>query len=324
MMNRIAIALCAFLGLCATARAEDAWKPERRVEFVVGNGAGGEIDRIARAVQHAAQVDHLSDANINVVNKPGTGQMVGVAYMNDHPGDPQFLSVVNMSWLAVQASRNTPDYTKVTPIAKLYSANSVFAVNADSPIHSAKDILDRMAKDVESVSFTFVARGGVEQAAIVRMAQQVKADPKKLKIVIFDNASKAALAVAGGHVDVYISSVGTALPLIQGGKLRAIAVAGPQRLPGPLAAVPTLIEQGINALSQQAYFVIAPKGLTAAQVAYWENVMVKATATKTVTDEANNEAWSLDIVKHQDMQAWMAKNYNDLRATQQAAGVSGE
>jgi putative tricarboxylic transport membrane protein len=322
-MKRVLVALLGLTAMIGAASAQDAgWKPTRNVEIVIGNGAGGELDRIARAIQRAAQVDHLSSANINVINKPGTGQMVGVAYMNDHPGDAHYFAILNKSWLATMASRNTPAYTDVTPIAGLYSANSIFAVNAASPIKNAKDLLDRMGQNIDSVSFAFVARGGVEQASIVHLAMLAKADPKKLKILIFDNASKAALAVAGGHVDVYISSVGSALPLIQAGKLRAIGVAGPHRLSGDMASVPTFREQGVDIISQQAYFVVGPKGLTPAQVSYWENVLNKAVQTQGVQTEAKRESWVADFIDHSRMPAWLVQNYNELRSAQLAAGYA--
>ncbi|HEY4163631.1 MAG TPA: tripartite tricarboxylate transporter substrate binding protein [Dongiaceae bacterium] len=317
------LALVPFIGSAHTqsALAQDAgWKPTRNTEIVVGNGAGGEIDRIARAVQRAAQVEHLTDANISVVNKPGTGQMIAVAYMNAHAGDGHYISILNRSWIAVQASKNTRAYQDVTPIEKAFSAYQIFAVNPDSPIKNPKDIIAKLKQDVSSVSFTFVARGGSEHASAVKLAELAGADPKKLKIVIFDNASKAALAVAGGHVDVYISSVGTAMPLIQGGKMRAIGIGAPERLKGPMASVPTLREQGVDLLSQQAYFFCGPKGMTKAQVAFWQDLLAKALQSDDVQKEALNESWVTDLQGSDQLGPWLAQTYDEVKAAQVAAG----
>jgi putative tricarboxylic transport membrane protein len=316
----VTLLLCCAIGMTHADGSD--WQPKRRVELVVGNGAGGELDRIARALQRAVQVHDLSRASLIVVNRPGAGQMIGVAYLNDHPGDPQYLAVLNKSWLAVTASHDTPNYLDVTPVAVLYSANSLFAVNADSPIKNGTDLLNQMRKDITSVSFAFVARGGVEHAAIIHLAQMAGADPKKLKIVIFDEAGQAALAVAGGHVDVYISSIGTALPLIEAGKLRAIGIAGPQRLPGALSTIPTFREQGIDILSQQAYFVVGPKGLTPPEVAYWQSVLSAAVKTSEVKSEATAESWLPDFMPAKDMRAWLAQNYQTILSAQHAVGYS--
>jgi putative tricarboxylic transport membrane protein len=318
----VTLLLCCAIGMVHADGSD--WQPKRRVELVVGNGAGGELDRIARALQQAVQVHDLSRANLIVVNRPGAGQMIGVAYLNDHPGDPQYLAVLNKSWLAVMASHDTPNYPDVTPIAVLYSANSVFAVNADSPIKNGIDLLNLMRKNITSVSFAFEARGGVEHAAIIRLAQIAGADPKKLKIVIFEDAAKSALAVAGDHVDVYISSIASALPLIQAGKLRAIGIAGPQRLPGVLSTIPTFREQGIDILSQQAYFVVGPKGLTPPEVAYWQSVLSSAVETSEMKSEASAESWHVDFVPAKDMPAWLTQNYQTILGAQRAVGYSNQ
>ena len=54
-------------------KAGESWKPEGNVEFVVGAGAGGENDRIARAIQHALTKEHLIDS-MTVMNRPGAAQ----------------------------------------------------------------------------------------------------------------------------------------------------------------------------------------------------------------------------------------------------------
>src|SRR6185437_6677843 len=72
--------LLAALSGAGAARAQSAaaaWKPTGNVEFVVGAGAGGENDRIARAIQRVLTKEHLVDT-MTVLNRPGAGQIIAM------------------------------------------------------------------------------------------------------------------------------------------------------------------------------------------------------------------------------------------------------
>src|SRR5258708_7104294 len=68
-------------------KAGDSWTPEGNVEFVVGAGAGGENDRIARAMQHALTEEHLV-SSMTVLNRPGAAQTIALTYLASKKGDP--------------------------------------------------------------------------------------------------------------------------------------------------------------------------------------------------------------------------------------------
>jgi tripartite-type tricarboxylate transporter receptor subunit TctC len=59
---------------------QTTWKPEGNVEFVVGAGAGGENDRIARAIQHVLLKEKLVES-MTVLNKPGAAQTIAINYL---------------------------------------------------------------------------------------------------------------------------------------------------------------------------------------------------------------------------------------------------
>ena len=74
-------------GLTAS-HAQPAWKPEGNVEFVVGAGAGGENDRIARAIQHVLLKEHMVDS-MTVLNRPGAAQTIAINYLAQQEGRRQ-------------------------------------------------------------------------------------------------------------------------------------------------------------------------------------------------------------------------------------------
>ena len=79
--------LCAAL-VARNAHAQTAWKPDGNVEFVVGAGAGGENDRIARAIQRVLTKEHLVDS-MTVLNRPGAAQTIAMNYLAQQEGRRQ-------------------------------------------------------------------------------------------------------------------------------------------------------------------------------------------------------------------------------------------
>lgn len=281
------------------------WKPEKNVEFVVGAAAGGANDRIVRAIQNALQSNRLIPGTMSVVNKPGGGQTIAMAYLNSHAGNAHFLALASSSWLTTLAGgRGDVNHRDVTPIARLFTEYQVYYVKSDSPIRNMADVRDRLKNDPASVSFGFsVAPGSPLHISIADVAASVGLDPKKVKTVVFDSGAKAAAAVAGGHLDIGLSSPGSPRSLVDGGKLRYIGVAGPQRIPGPLADVPTLREQGLDVITPVSFVVLAPKGISPAQAAYWDNTLARMMQTDEIKKDIERNLWIVDLMGHRELPA---------------------
>ena len=71
-----------------------AWKPDKAMEIVIGTSPGGPQDRQGRLLQRVLQERKLVDQPVTVVNKPGGGGAVGLAYVAQHAGDGHFMQIV--------------------------------------------------------------------------------------------------------------------------------------------------------------------------------------------------------------------------------------
>lgn len=291
------------------------WKPDKNVEFVVGAAAGGANDRIGRAIQNALQANRLIPGTMSVVNKPGGGQTIAMAYLNSHAANPHFLALASSSWLTTLAGgRGDVTHRDVTPIARLFTEYQVYYVQADSPIRNMADVRDRLKKDPNSISFGFsVAPGNPLHISIADVAHSVGLDPKRVKAVVFDSGAMAAAAVAGGHLDIGLSSPGSPMSLVQGGKLRYIGVAGPQRIPGPLADVPTLREQGLDVLTPVSFVVLAPKGISPAQAAYWDGALARMMQTDEIKKDIERNLWIVDLMGYRELPASLQSQFERYR-----------
>lgn len=255
------------------------WKPEKNIEIVVPISAGSAVDRTARLIQKILQDRKLIDASSSVVNKPGGGGAIGWTYLNQHAGDGHIFAVATIALLTNHIiGQSTFNYTDFTALAMLMSEHVTFAVKTDSNLKTGRDLVERLRKDPSSVSITFApAIGNQFHIAAAQVIKSAGGDPRKLKVVVYNGSAEAMAAVLGGHVDVIVTAASNVVPQMKAERLRMLAVASPQRAGGPIADIPTWKEQGIDAAIGLWRGVVGPRGLPAAQIAYWEQVLARVT-----------------------------------------------
>jgi putative tricarboxylic transport membrane protein len=224
-------------------KAGETWRPVGNVEFVVGAGAGGENDRIARAIQHALTEEHLVDS-MTVLNRPGAAQTIAISYLASKKGDANEIGLASGSFINAIARSGSILHKSVTPLMKLFDAYQCYFTRIDSPIKSMTDVRDRLKADPGSITFAFpVGLGSPLHVSVVNVAKATGAPPSKVITVVYNSGSDVSAQIAGGHVDVGITSIGSAMPLIAAGRLRMLGIASPERIGGALADYPTLREQ---------------------------------------------------------------------------------
>jgi putative tricarboxylic transport membrane protein len=276
--RRFAIATIGAAVCMATAAwAQPAWRPDKPVEFVVATVAGGNSDKITRLAQKTLQDRKLVTTPIVVSNRTGGNQTLAANYVTQRAGDPHYLLLSNSVLFTnelggVSKSR----YTDLTPVALLMVENTVLVVRNASPIRNMADLIAQLKAHSESVSFATPSRGGQPHLTLAAAVRAAGLDARKLKLVVFKGSGESISALLGGHVDVMMSSSGSILSQVQAGQIRVIGIAAAQRVGGILASAPTLREQGINTAGIAAWRGLhGPRGLTAAQIAFWDDALSK-------------------------------------------------
>ena len=305
------------LSLSALVCAQTAaWKPDRNVELVVGVSPGGGMDKIARMAQQVLQVQRLLATSSTVVNKPGGGGTIALNYLNQHAGDPHYLGVFSIGLVTNQITGLTPlNHAEVTPIALLISEYIGFALNADSMLRGAAEVIQRLRKDPRSMSISFASsRGNANHLAIVLVMKAAGIDHKLLRTPVYNSAGEATIALLGGHVDMAASGVANFIPHFEAGKLRPLALSGPRRLGGALAAMPTWKEQGIDVVMANWYVIVAPKGLNVAQTAYWEDALQKMVKSEQWQKNLHEQYWDSTFLGAAATQRYLAGQHDEFRA----------
>jgi putative tricarboxylic transport membrane protein len=325
-MKWASILSIACIAVCTTTAgmAATAWFPERNVEVVVTTGPAGAQDRTARTMQGILQQRQMIGVPVTVVNKPGGGGGLGLAYVNQHQRDGHYLLTTSPTLLANHiVGMSTLTYTDVTPVAQLFSEYVGFAVRAESPIRTARDLIERIRKDPSTISASIsTSAGNHNHIAIGLMMKAAGIDLKRLKVVVFKASGESVTAVLGGHVDFLASTASNLVPFVNDGKMRVIAMASPTRLPGAMANVPTWRELGIDAIGNNWRGVAGPKGMTPAQIAYWEGMLGRLVATEEWRQDIEKNLWVGNYMRSSEAAAEYKRQYGQLKDVLTEVGLA--
>jgi putative tricarboxylic transport membrane protein len=324
MRRGLLIAIAALAGCGCGFSFSAEWKPEKAVEIVTMSGPGGANDIIARTVQRVMQQKKLVDAPLAVVSKVGAGGVLAWSYLNQHAGDGGYISISPINLLTEHIlGTSQVTYTDVTPVAQLFNEYVAFAVRSESALKNGRDIIDRLRGDSGAVSFAVAASlGGANHIAAVLAMKKAGVDVKKLKFVVFTSGVQSQTAVMGGHVDVAAVPVSGVVAQVEAGRLRVLAVSSAHRLGGAMAAVPTWKEQGVDSAFSSWRGVIGPKGMSAPQIGYWENVMARVVEADEWKKDMAANFWESNFMTSVESRKFLKAQYDEYKSVLTEVGLA--
>jgi putative tricarboxylic transport membrane protein len=271
------------------AQTVAGWRPEREIELVAGTPAGGGQDRPARVLIELLK--DLVGVPIRLTNIAGRGGGNAWDYLADHPGDPHILAINSPTIITNRLlGESKLDFAALTPLANLYTEYLVFVVRPDAAPASARQLLAQLKSDPAAIRIAFAtAIGNMNHMALAKITRQAGGDVKALRTDVFDSARYAVAHVVEGRADLAVITATSAVPELDSGVLRAIAVSAPLRMSGPFADVPTWGENGIDCVVGTWRGVIGTSGMTAPQIAFWEDALLTA---------VRGEPWRAELARH--------------------------
>ena len=308
--------LAGLLCLLSPAIHAQTWQPDKPIEIVVPTTPGGGIDRTARLLQKIIQEGGLSPVPVSVTNKPGGGGAVSLVYLNQHAGDAHFVAINSPNLIANDLNgRGAVKYRDVTPLANLFSEYTVVAVRTDSPLKNGRDFVEALRKDPQSLAVsTPTTLGSVNHLSFALVAKAAGVDPRKLKAVVLGSGGDAVTALLGGHIDAHTGTPSSVVRMVQGGKVRALAILAPKRIGGPYADTPTWTELGYKAVMDTWRGVIGPKGMTAAQIAWWDGVLAKVVASPLWKEALEQNTWEANYLNSAQTRKLFDAEHAEYRA----------
>ncbi len=288
--------------LAGTASAQ-GWKPERNVELTIPTSPGGSNDIAGRTFHKLWNELRLLPVASSVVNRSGGEHIVAYTYIQQRAGDPHHVGLMSTPMLLNPIEGRTQlTHNDVTPIAYVITEPMVAVVRADSPIRNGKDLVEALRKNPGALSIALTSTG--HRVSIGLPLQRAGVNVKAVRMPAFKGGGETTTAVLGGHADVQITSVSTSVPHVTGGQMRVIAVSSTQRLGGIMASVPTWQELGYQS-SGSWKGVIAPKGLTPAQIAFWEEVMRRTAQSDEILQYAEKNLWLVEFKGSAETRKWL-------------------
>jgi putative tricarboxylic transport membrane protein len=313
------------LAVASASVFAQGWAPQKNVEIVAGSAPGGSNDKTARAMERILAAHKLVPTTITVVNKPGGGGSIAYTYVSQRAGDAHYLAIGSSNLLSNNlVGSSTLTYHDFTPVAFLYNDYAVFAVEARSPIKNGKDLADRLRKDPRTVVVGFANTfGGSRHVAAGLLVKALGGNVRDLKPVVFKGSAEAITALLGGHIEAVVVGAVNSIAHVANGRMRVVAVAAPQRFAsGVLANVPTWREQGIDVVYGNWRAIYAPKGLTAAQLAYWEEALRRMSETPEWKADLERNYWSPEFVVGDKLRQEIVREHGDLKVVLAELGLA--
>lgn len=234
---------CARAGSTSPSSSEGSSFPNGEVvKVIVPYDAGGVTDVIVRLV--AEGMSEELGTTVQVVNKPGASGSVGLTELSGEKPDGLTIGSFNMpsGFGYLDPSRNLPYTIKdFTPISGLALSPTVFAVRADSPWQSFKDLVDAAAANPGQITMAGTSTKTSDDALAVAALESSGID---FNVVTIDTGGADKVTqLLGGQMQVVVGSLGTVQSALASGQVRILGVATAQRSQF-IPDVPTLTELG--------------------------------------------------------------------------------
>lgn len=284
MKTRMTAAIGALCWLLSgPAPAQTAWKPNDRINYVVGVAPGGTVDLYARGEKDA--LDRLKLVNgqtIVVENKVGAGGALALQQLKNNAGNALYLGTFHTGAIAgAVTGLIKADPRDFTPVAMLVEETSLVAVRADSPLKTGADLVAALTADPGKLRVAIApALGQNTHMAIAKPLKTAGVAVDKMTIAPFRSSGESVTALIGGHVDVVSATAPVILPHVASGKLRVLASAAAEHGSGALAGIKTWREQGVPADYVSYNGVMLPPGMSPEQIRFWEGALRTASQDK--------------------------------------------
>ena len=230
-----------------------------RIQLMAPADPGGGWDGTARAMAASMEGAGLAKST-QVSNVPGAGGTIGLAQLANETSE-DYLMVMGLVMVgAIETNESQATLDDVTPIARLTAEDEIIVVPDASPYETIQDLADDLAANGRDVAIAGGSAGGTDHIVAGLLTKAAGAAPEDLNYIAYSGGGETLAALLGNKVSAGISGVSEYAEQVKAGKLRALAVTGPERVDGIDA--PTLTEAGFDIEFINWRGVVAPAGLS--------------------------------------------------------------
>ncbi len=261
--------------------------PTRPIRVLIPFTAGSAADIIARAMEPALR-ERLGQAVI-IDNRGGAGGNIAAELTAKAPNDGYTLLMSTLSIQAINISLysklNYHPQRDMTPVTLVGDSPNAMVLNPSVPAKSVKEFI-ALAKARPGV-LNYGSSGAGTTVHLSGVLFSVMTGVT-MEHIAFKGAAESLTALISGQTDLQFASISSAIPLIKGGRLRALGVTSPQRSPS-MPELPTIAEQGLPGYAAVAWFgIVGPANLPPNVVATLNKATLSSLEQKEVRDRLFN------------------------------------
>ena len=252
MKKYLACLLAAFFSIALPAHVQaQATYPSKPVRLMVGAGAGGGTDIIARML--AEKMAESFKGTFVVENKPGASNTIAAELTAKAQADGYTLLVATNTGQAIAPhliKLSFDPMKDLTPIGLVVTVPNVLVVGANVPANTVKELVALMKAKPEDFKYASSGIGSTQH--IAGEGFDIAAGVKSVHIP-YKGSAQAHLDIIAGNVQIMFDTTSSAMGQIKAGKFKALAVTTPQRS-AELPNVPTLTEAGISGSDMSTWY----------------------------------------------------------------------
>lgn len=300
--------------------AQSSTYPIRMGKIIAPYAPGGAVDSLAREMAQA--YTNILGKTFVVENHPGAGGNLGLALLAKAPNDGYTLGIGAANMLVTNRflySSLPFDTSKdFIPVAFIGRVPFVLVVNANVPADNLKELINVMKS--KNSQFNYGSSGMGNTAHLFGELFKLKTGVL-MEHIPFKSSAEAAQELVAGRVQVQFGTPVELLPQIARGAVKAIAIAGSQRL-APLPNTPTLAESGITGFESPTWFgILAPAGTPQNVVAILNEATQKALAQANVKNRLEQNGVQVQSMKSEEFQDFINSEVRKWEPIVRASGA---
>jgi tripartite-type tricarboxylate transporter receptor subunit TctC len=285
--------------------------PERGLTLIVPYGAGGGTDITARLL--ARDLEAVLGKPVTVENRAGGAGWIGWGALAAAKPDGYTLGYLNVpslyaGYLDPKVGRKE-SLDSFTPLTNHVIDYNIWAVKADSPFKTVKDVIDAAKKTPDSVTVTAYGAGSDDHLAILGISAETDT---RFVIVHSRSTAEAKTQALGGHVQVIGANVSEVAEEVRSGQLRLLGVMAPERSRF-LPDAPTFKEQGFNQVWSVSRGIAAPAGLPKDAEAKLTAALDAVLSSREHQSKAEALSLQPQSIKGPDYRAFLKQNEDSTR-----------
>jgi tripartite-type tricarboxylate transporter receptor subunit TctC len=299
----------------ATAQAADEY-PARPMKILVGFAAGGPADAVARMM--ARKLQEQMKQPVVVENKTGADGTVAIEALTRSPPDGYTLLMTQNS-ITVNPSlyKKVPfnPMTDVVPVAYIGEGTNFVAVTPALPVRNLQELIEYGRRNPGQLNYA--ATASANELASELLAQMAG---MKMTRISYRGLAPAMPDLMSGQIHLVVSNIGTLLPQVKSGRIRALAVTGLKR--SPLAPeIPTVSELGLKGYSATTWYgMLAPAGTPAPVVERLHREINIALQDAEVRKQMADLAVDLSVQTREEFQAFLRDDLDKWKKVVAGAG----